>query len=135
MQTTRRCHDFDDGLSVWGGLTFSIVKPLATFGRLENYQEAAQNNILIKQQDVTLQRDQVALQVVKAYYGYLTARDSRLLLEDTRKRLMAAHELITGWLEDGSGNASQSDKYALEAGLGLIDNCGIIIEFNFYDGC
>ena len=86
--------DFDDGLSVWGGLTFSIVKPLATFGRLENYQEAAQSNILIKQQDITLQRDEIGLQVVKAYYGYLTARDSRLLLEDTRKRLMAAHELV-----------------------------------------
>jgi outer membrane protein TolC len=115
-------YDFDDGLSIWGGLTFSIVKPLATFGRLENYQEAAQNNILIKQQDVTLQRDEVALQVVKAYYGYLTARDSRLLLEDTRGRLDGALELIGGWLEEGSGKASLSDKYALQAGLGLIDN-------------
>lgn len=115
-------YDFDDGLSVWGGLTFSIVKPLATFGRLENYQEAAQNNILIKQQDVTLQRDEVALQVVKAYYGYLTARDSRLLLEDTRGRLEGALELVDGWLEEGSGEASLSDKYALQAGLGLIDN-------------
>jgi outer membrane protein TolC len=115
-------YDFDDGLSIWGGVTFSIVKPLATFGRLENYQEAAQNNILIKQQDVTLQRDEVALQVVKAYYGYLTARDSRLLLEDTRGRLDGALELVDGWLEDGSGGASLSDKYALQAGLGLIDN-------------
>ena len=115
-------YDFDDGLSLWAGLTFSIVKPLATFGRLENYQEAAQNNILIKQQDVTLQRDEVALQVVKAYYGYLTARDSRLLLEDTRKRLDGALGLVNGWLEEDSGNASLSDKYALQAGLGLIDN-------------
>jgi len=115
-------YDYDDGLSVWGGLTFSIVKPLATFGRLENYEEAAQNNILIKQQDVTLQRDEVALQVVKAYYGYLTARDSRLLLEDTRGRLDGALELVDGWLEEGSGEASLSDKYALQAGRGLIDN-------------
>ncbi len=115
-------YDFDDGLSLWAGLTFSIVKPLATFGRLENYQDAAQSNIAVKQQDVTLQRDEVALQVVKAYYGYLTARDSRLLLEDTRHRLESALDLVDGWLEDGSGNASQSDKYALEAGLGLIDN-------------
>jgi len=115
-------YDFDDGLSLWGGLTFSIVKPLATFGRLENYQQAAQKNILIKQQDVTLQRDEVGLQVVKAYYGYLTARDSRLLLEDTHKRLTSSLQLVNGWLEEGSGNASQSDKYALESGLGLIEN-------------
>jgi outer membrane protein TolC len=115
-------YDFDDGLSLWGGLTFSIIKPLATFGRLENYQQAAQENITIKQQDVSLQRDEVALQVVKAYYGYLTARDSRLLLTDTRRRLEGALNLVNGWLEDGSGNASQSDRYALESGLGLVDN-------------
>ncbi len=115
-------YDFDDGLSLWGGLTFSIIKPLATFGRLESYQEAAAHNILIKRQDVTLQRDEIALQVVKAYYGYLTARDSRLLLEDTRRRLRGALELVEGWLEEGSGNASQSDKFALQSGLGLIDN-------------
>lgn len=115
-------YDFNDGLSLWAGLTFSIVKPLATFGRLDNYQKAAQNNIAIKQQDVSLQRDEVALQVVKAYYGYLTARDSRLLLEDSRHRLKGALDLVNDWLEEGAGNASQSDKYALESGLGLIDN-------------
>jgi len=113
-------YDLNDGLTPWGGLTFSIVKPLATFGRLENYQEAAQQNIFIKQQDVTLQRDETALQVVKAYYGYLTARDSRLLLEDTRERLQSALDLVEGWLDKGTGNASQSDKFALQAGLGLI---------------
>ena len=115
-------YDVDDGLSLWAGLTFAIVKPLATFGRLDNYQEAAQKNITIKQQDVTLQRDVVALQVVKAYYGYLTARDSRLLLEDTRRRLAGALNLVEGWLQEDTGNASQSDKYALQSGLGLIDN-------------
>ena len=115
-------YDLDDGLSLWGGLTFSIIKPLSTFGRLESYQNAAKNNILVKQQDVYLQRDQVALQVVRAYYGYLTARDSRFLLEDTRKRLSGALELIEGWLEDGEGNASQTDKYALQSGIGLVDS-------------
>jgi outer membrane protein TolC len=115
-------YDLDDGYSLWGGATFSIIKPLATFGRLEGYQEAAQHNILIKQQDVTLQRDEIGLQVVKAYYGYLTARDSRLLLEDTRQRLAGALELVEEWLEEGSGRASQSDKFALQSGLGLLDN-------------
>ena len=100
-------YDLNDGLSLWGGLTFSIVKPLATFGRLEGYQEAAQHNIIVKQQDVTLQKDEIGLQVVKAYYGYLAARDSRLLLEDTRNRLGAALDLVTGWLDEGSGDASQ----------------------------
>jgi outer membrane protein len=115
-------YDFDDGLSLWGSMKFSIIKPLLTFGRIENYQKAAQNNILIKQQDVTLQRDEIGLQVVKAYYGYLTARDSRLLLEGVRKRLTGALELVDEWVEEGEGKATLSDRYALEAGIGLLDN-------------
>ena len=115
-------YEFEDGLSIWGGLTFSVVKPLATFGRLEKYQEAAQNNIRIKQQDVALQRDEVGLQVVRAYWGYLAARDSRFLLVDARTRVETALEVVNGWLEDGSGEVTQSDKFALESGLGLIDN-------------
>ena len=115
-------YDFDDGISMWGGMKFSIIKPLLTFGRIENYQKAAQNNILIKQQDVTLQRDQIALQVVKAYYGYLTARDSRFLLQDVRKRLTSALELVEQWIEEANGKATLSDRYAIESGLGLLDS-------------
>jgi len=115
-------YDFNDGFSLWAGMTFSIVKPLATFGRLENYQEAAQQNILVKQQDVELQRDSIRLTVVKAYYGYLAARDGRFLLEDTHKRLESALELVNQWLEEGKGNVSLSDRYALESGLGLVES-------------
>ncbi|MCP3688368.1 MAG: TolC family protein [Gammaproteobacteria bacterium] len=115
-------YTFNDGISLWTGLTFSIIKPLLTFGRLESYQDAAQQNILVKQQDVELQRAAIRLDVVRAYYGYLTARDSRLLLEGTRKRLEAAMELVGEWLEEGKGSVSQSDKYALESGMGLIDS-------------
>ena len=115
-------YDFNDGLSLWGGLTFSIVKPLATFGRLENYQKAAQQNILVKQQDVELQRDSIRLTVVKAYYGYLAARDGRFLLEDTRKRLEGALDLVNRWLDEDKGNVSLSDRYALESGMGLVES-------------
>lgn len=115
-------YDFNNGLSFWGGLTFSIVKPIATFGRLENFQEAAQQNVWIKQQDVTLQRDEIALQVVRAYNGYLAARDSRFLLEDTINRLNGAIRLVDEWLERNTGDARLADKYALESGLGLLEN-------------
>jgi outer membrane protein len=113
-------YDLEDGLSFWAGLTFSIIKPLMTFGRLENYQLAAQQNILVKQQEVILQRDIIRLDVVKAYFGYLTARDSRYLLEDTRNRLEGALQTANEWIEQGKGNVNLSDRYALESGMGLI---------------
>jgi len=110
-----------DKVSLWLGLTFSIVKPLTTFGQLENYELAARNSILIKQEDVTLQKETVKLQVVQAYNGFLAARDSRFLLEDTRKRLETALGLVNDWLDEGSGKVKLSDQYALQAGLGIVD--------------
>jgi outer membrane protein len=113
-------YDFNDGLSLWASMTFSIVKPLTTFGQLENYQEAARNNIVIKQQDVELEKESIKLDVVKAYNGYLAARDGRYLMEDTQKRLQGAVKLVDEWLQEDNGKATLSDKYALQAGLGLI---------------
>lgn len=113
-------YDFDDGLSLWSSLTFSIIKPLTTFGQLENYQEAALHNITIKEQDIILQQEQTKLDVVRAYYGFLAARDGRYLMEDTRKRLEGALELVEDWLAEDAGKAKQSDKFALQAGLGLV---------------
>ena len=113
-------YNLNNGLSLWAGLTFSIIKPLMTFGRLENYQEAALQNIRVKQQEVILQRDIIRLDVVKAYYGYLTARDSRYLLENTLKKLEGALYLANEWIETGEGNVSLSDRYALESGIGLV---------------
>jgi outer membrane protein len=113
-------YDFDDGLTPWASLTFSVVKPLTTFGQLENYQEAARNNIIIKQQDVELEKESIKLDVAKAYYGYLAAKDGRYLMEDTEKRLQGALQLVNEWLDEDNGKATLSNRYALQAGLGLI---------------
>ncbi len=113
-------YDLDQGLSLWAGLTFSIVKPLTTFGLLENYQQAAEQNIVVQQQQVRLQRDVTRRDVAKAYYGYLAARDGRLLMEDTEKRLQSALDLVKQWLDEDNGQAKLSDRYALEAGLALV---------------
>ncbi len=114
-------YDFNDGYSLWTTFTFSIIKPLTTFGQLEGYQQAARNNIVVKQQDITLQQAAVKLDVIKAYNGYLAARDGRYLMVDTLKRLNSALDLVKGWLADDNGQAKLSDQYALEAGIGLVE--------------
>ncbi len=114
-------YDFEDGYSLWAGLTFSIIKPLTTFGQLEGYQQAARQNIVIKQQDVELEKNSTRLDVVRAYYGYLAARDGRYLMEDTKKRLNSAYKLVKEWLDEDTGQVKLADKYALEAGLGLVN--------------
>ncbi len=107
-----------DGLSPWLKIQMSLIKPLYTFGKLENYTAAAAANIQVKQGDVQLQRNATVLDVKKAYYGFLAARDGRLLLADVGKRVEAAIELVQGWLDEG--DAKQSDLYALQSGHALV---------------
>lgn len=109
-----------DGLSPWYYVDFSFIKPLHTFGKIKHYSKAAAGNIQIKQGDVVIQRGQILLEVTRAYNGYLAARDTRLMLEDSVKKLDAAVELVEGWLEDEEGEAKQSDLFALQTGVALL---------------
>ena len=110
-----------DGLSPWYYVDFSFIKPLHTFGKIKHYSKAAASNIQVKQGDVSLQRSQTLLQVTRAYNGYLAAKDTRLLLEDSTNKLEAAVALVEGWLEEGEGDAKQSDLYALQTGVALLN--------------
>jgi len=109
------------GLSDWTSLQFSIVKPLYTFGKIESYSAAAQGNIDVKRQDVRLQRGSTVLDVSRAYYGYLTARDTRRMLEDVLSKVNGAITRVEKELKADSGESRQSDLYELQAKLGLLN--------------
>lgn len=116
----------DDGydlgnLSPWYNLQFTVIKPLATFGKIENYAAAAEGNIKVKEGEVSLQRASIIYDVHRAYYGYLAAKDTRLLLEDVRGRLDSAIDLVKGWLEKGRGTTKQSDMFALQTGVAVVN--------------
>lgn len=108
------------GLSDWTALQFSIVKPLYTFGKIERYVDAARGNIDVKRQDVRLQRGSTMLDVSRAYYGYLTARDTRLMLEDVLSKVDGSLSQVEKWLKADNGQARQSDLYELQAKRGLL---------------
>lgn len=109
-----------DTFTPWFNLSFSIIKPLNTFGKIESYSEAAEGNILVKQSDVVLQQGATRLDVYKAYYGYLAAEDTRLLLEDAKTRIEGAIEMVETWLADEEGSVKQSDLFALQSGGALV---------------
>ena len=112
-------YDLSEGLSPWFNLQYGIIKPLKTFGKIESYSLAAKQNIKVKEQDVRLQRGAIILDVKKAYYGYLTAKNTRLFLEDIKKRIDAAAERVQIWLDEGEGDATQSDLFALQSASAL----------------
>jgi len=109
----------NDGITVTSGITASIIKPLYTFGKLSNYMTAAKYNKQLKSDEVALAKGQTWLTVRRAYYGYLTARDTRQFLVGVRHQLADAEAPLKKKVD--SGNGSMRDLYALQNGLGLMD--------------
>lgn len=108
-----------NGLSPWWYMQFALIKPLSSFGKIKNYAIAAKNNIKVKEQDVRLQRGKTEYDVKRAYFGFLTAHDSRLFLEDVTKRIKDALETVQKNLDENNGQSTRSDLYALQSALGL----------------
>ena len=109
-----------NGVSDWTHLSVALIKPLYTFGKIERYGEAAQGNIDLKQGELKQTRGDVVYETKRAYFGYLTARDSRLFLEDIQMRLNNAIEGVQRDLKSQTGESKQSDLYALQSAKGLV---------------
>jgi len=109
-----------NGVSDWTHLDFALIKPLYTFGKIERYGEAAQGNVDIKQGELKQTRADTIYDTKRAYFGYLTARDSRVFLEDMQHRLNRAIGSVERNLREDTGESRQSDLYALQAAKGLL---------------
>jgi outer membrane protein len=103
------------GLSDWTVLQFAIIKPLYTFGKIEKYAEAAEGNIEVKRQDSRLQRGSTMLDVNRAYYGFLAARDTRRMLEDVFRKVDDSIARVERLLREDSAQVKQSDLYELQS--------------------
>ncbi len=68
-------------------LGFSGTVPLWTFGKISNLQAAAENQVAVKRHELRQSRDDVALQVRRAFYGLLFARDTAILLDEVQKHI------------------------------------------------
>ena len=109
-----------NGLSDWTHLSFTLIKPLFTFGKLEHYGDAAQGNIDIKRGELKKTRTDTVYDTKRAYYGYLAARDIRVYLDDMLERLQKELVSVEKNLVDDTGTARQSDLYALQTAKGLL---------------
>ncbi|HEY9146195.1 MAG TPA: TolC family protein [Thiobacillus sp.] len=109
-----------NGVSDWTHLDFALIKPLFTFGKIEHYGEAAQGNVDLKQGELKKTRTDTVYDTKRAYYGYLTARDTRVFLEDMQDRLNQSISSVERNLKKENGESKQSDLYALQTAKGLL---------------
>lgn len=112
-------NELDEGFTVTSGLTASIIQPLYTFGKLENYGNAARLNRDVKASEVALARGETWLTVRRAYWGYLAARDTRRMLEGVKRQVDRTREDMR---EDAqAGEVPMSQLYALESGAAQLE--------------
>jgi len=118
--TPRTDGDEYNGLSDWTHLDFALIKPLYTFGKIERYGDAAQGNVDLKQGELRQTRGDTVYDTKRAYYGYLTARDTRVFLEDMQERLDRSIASVERNLKEETGESKQSELYALQTAKGLL---------------
>jgi len=111
--------DLDEGVTVTTGLTATLIQPLYTFGKLENYRKAASRNRDVSAAEVSIARGETWLTVRRAWWGYLTARDTRQMLKGVRRQVVRTRDRMREKAE--AGEAPMSDLYALETGVGTLD--------------
>ena len=109
-----------NGVSDWTHLDFALIKPLFTFGKIEHYGEAAQGNVDLKQGELKKTRSDTVYDTKRAYYGYLTAHDTRVFLEEMQGRLNQSIDSVERNLKSENGQSKQSDLYALQTAKGLL---------------
>ncbi|MHB1187484.1 TolC family protein [Thiobacillus sp.] len=118
--TPRTDGDEFNGLSDWTHLDFALIKPLYTFGKVERYGEAAQGNVDLKRGELRQTRGDTVYDTKRAYFGYLTARDTRVFLEDMQGRLNQTITSVERNLKEETGESRQSDLYSLQTAKGLL---------------
>lgn len=109
-----------NGLSDWTHLDFALIKPLYTFGKIDRYGDAAQGNIDLKRGELKQTRADTVYDTKRAYFGFLTARDTRVFLEDMQGRLNQAIQSVERNLKEETGESKQSDLYALQTAKSLL---------------
>lgn len=65
----------------------SGVVPLWTFGKISSTWDAAKANVELGRHEVNKEKNEIRLEVRRAYYGLLLARDSRLLFNRAMSKL------------------------------------------------
>jgi outer membrane protein TolC len=102
------------GVGPFVQLGLSATLPLFTFGKISAANRAAEAQVRLGEWDVEKDRQQVRLDVRRAYYGVTLARDLLALTADAASQLDDAIAHVRKKLEDGERGVDDADRVRLE---------------------
>lgn len=103
-----------DGLQPAFSFDLNGVVPLYTFGKITTVRESAEANVRVTEWDLEKTRQQVRMDVRRAYFGMMLARDAKYVVDDAVSRLKKGIEGLKQKLEKGERSVQQTDVLRLE---------------------
>jgi outer membrane protein TolC len=94
----------NSGLGMAWRVSLDGVVPLWTFGKITSLWSAAEANVKVHEASIEKERDQVRLDVRRAYFGYLLTREAMLLLDDVKGQLADGEKKLEEAIEKGEGD-------------------------------
>lgn len=88
--------------------------PLYTFGKIENIKLAAEGQVRASEWDLEKFRQLARMDVRRAYFGLMLARDAKYLVDDVLTRLDKALNGIRKRLAKGDTSIEEADKLRME---------------------
>ena len=113
-QAAKSLNFLDSNFRPWWTVDVSGVFPLYTFGKITAARETAEANVRLNEWDLEHWRQQARMDVRRAFFGAMSARDGRYLLKDVIDRLDGAIHGIDEKLREGKAGTEEVDRIRLE---------------------
>ncbi len=105
---------FITGYEPFFSFRIDIALPLYTFGKISSGLDAAEANVRVNEWDVEKWRAFARMDVRRAFFGVMYARDAHYLANEIVKKLDKAIEGISQKLEKGEKDIEESDRFRLQ---------------------
>ncbi|MBX3210331.1 MAG: TolC family protein [Labilithrix sp.] len=105
---------FGDGWQPAFGLGVRGTLPLYTFGKIESVKKAAEGRVRVSEWDLEKQRQQIRMDVRRAYFGLMLARDMQYIANDVLGKLNRAIANLLAKLEKNDPSVEEADRLRLE---------------------
>ncbi len=112
-------HDWRPGSFDFGEASYAVggkleaAMPLYTFGKIDEAKRAARAGLQAGKADIRRARQEVALEVRRAWYGGLLAQISVEILEDGEKKIKDAEKKLTKMLDELNEDVTDRDLFKL----------------------
>jgi len=106
--------DFDLGnMSIAMGGKIEGIMPIYTFGKISEAKKAAQAGVRASEAGIDRARQEVALEVRRAYYGWLLSTSAVEILEDGENKVKAAEKKLIKMLDELNEDVTDRDLFKL----------------------